>query len=844
MDTLQQYRAQKYNEVMGPYQQQQQWQAYQDQLKQWSDAKNKDHAQVAEQLKATTEMMNKMRSEMDSKTAELAKKAIDDAAAKQREAAAAAAAREAAVAAAEADATRRNKESAREATTTATKAAAVAVTATAAAVLASTAVEPQHKRALPRLTGLASFKDKASFKATDHKQRNFDEASKKLTALERIKQKSEALKTQVETILTKLEQSLSYLRGGGPSASDVHGIIATIKAFKSRIINDDSIIASKKNEAEIARNQTISARTDAESDHALQKVDDCLKASQELLPLVEKATEKAKQEGAKVNVSPPDPEVLVAKTAAKELAARYETRYEPPHWSLQEVGEGDWFERAKKVRVYHSTISNPDDVIEMVRDREPVNMEMKKYYHNATDSGYTSFFKRTNQLAPNFALYLPAKVSKSSRELYDPKIVHVLNVIGFAFDVKTQPDYLYFLNNFNEDKKKEFQSRLTEAMTFVFVCAKDLGLKQVCLPFFGGNYFAKHFNDMGYDYRSYFVEALRRALSAYPRTIETLILMGRPNGSDPDLLAAFDSLFARIVQECSFVGTKFNTGGYIPHVFDQFGTTDTLYVNSWDPHSVVGNGNGKDIQSLDGVFGIHSDMGYMSYSKVNSNVLNRYNLTAVPLIDPRVYSTVPEGPEPPDDSALPVGHALPFHHGAAPAPAPAPAPAAAPAPAPAPVVDVGLYGPVSPARKKLTRGKATQGSPVKERRITRSMTRSKGKAPDAAQEAEREAAKARETAKAEREAAKARETQEREAAKAEREAQEREVTARVTRAAARERAAAAQREGETARETRARAAAEPPREPPRTKPPSPSKTKKKRKTEAERLKEQAAQWKF
>jgi hypothetical protein len=63
---------------------------------------------------------------------------------------------------------------------------------------------------------------------------------------------------------------------------------------------------------------------------------------------------------------------------------------------------------------------------------------------------------------------------------------------------------------------------------------------------------------------------------------------------------------------------------------------DTLYVNSWDPHSVVGNGNNKDTTSLDGVFGIHSDMGYMSYTDINPNILT--NLVKIPRVESTVHN--------------------------------------------------------------------------------------------------------------------------------------------------------------------------------------------------------------
>jgi hypothetical protein len=636
LEKLQEYKAERYNQVMGQYHQEQQWQAYQDQLKEWSDAKNKDHAQVAEQLKATTELMNKMRSEMDSKTAELAKKAIEDAATKQRNAAAAEAAQEAAVAEAEANASRKNREAVREATATATTAAAVAATATAAAAAAaamashampaatSTGKATTRKTVLPRLTGTVTGKA-----AVDHKQHNFDLATKKLTSLEEIKRKSEALKLQVETILTKLQESLTHMKGGGSTKDEVRSILTTVKAFETRVKADNATIARKKNEAEAARNETISARTDSESDRALEKVDECLKASQELLPLVEKATANATKESAKVDISLPDATALATKAAANVLYERYYREYAPPMWSLEEVGEGDWMQRAAEVEVYCNE-SKAGQVHDVVRTREPVNMQMRRPYRNHIDSGYTTFYKENHTLAPNFALYMKAKISQSDSYLNSPLLVHVINTIGYAFDSSSQPDYQYFLTDFNHEKQKEFQDCLTETMSFIFACAKRHDLKKICLCYFGGNYFAFGLEQKGHHYFTYFEEALRRVLRVYKGFTHVYFMGDNTDELVNKLKSVFDEHHIAL-----------SSAGRMPHVVKTLGL-DTLYVNSWDPHSIVGNGNNEDKQSLDGVFGIHSDMGYMSYTDINPNILT--NIVKIPRIKgPEVHGV--EGEE-------------------------------------------------------------------------------------------------------------------------------------------------------------------------------------------------------
>jgi hypothetical protein len=46
---------------------------------------------------------------------------------------------------------------------------------------------------------------------------------------------------------------------------------------------------------------------------------------------------------------------------------------------------------------------------------------------------------------------------------------------------------------------------------------------------------------------------------------------------------------------------------------------DALFVNAWDPHSIVGNGNFND-NSLDGFIGRYTDMSPMSFHPTNPNI--------------------------------------------------------------------------------------------------------------------------------------------------------------------------------------------------------------------------------
>lgn len=63
--------------------------------------------------------------------------------------------------------------------------------------------------------------------------------------------------------------------------------------------------------------------------------------------------------------------------------------------------------------------------------------------------------------------------------------------------------------------------------------------------------------------------------------------------------------------------TKTFNGGYIPDILDNDNDMEhTLYVNAWDPWSLIGNGNERD-NSLDGYWGRCSNMAILGWSLTN-----------------------------------------------------------------------------------------------------------------------------------------------------------------------------------------------------------------------------------
>lgn len=329
------------------------------------------------------------------------------------------------------------------------------------------------------------------------------------------------------------------------------------------------------------------------------------------LATIPKGSPKGSPKAASPRVSPSK-----VKEMAQKWANMYFKGWEPPHWSLQSVGSEDWNKRAKMCRVYAASDVNRADLAVVVSEREPVNVTMERKYKPIVETGYSRLYRETKKLPPNFAIYMPALMSsKDKHQLVKPKLVHVINSIGFAFDSDEQPDYDYFMANFTAAKKKELCDCVAMALKLAFQCTIDLGLKKICLCYLGGKSFATLYKPKQLAYRELFFEALEKVLT--PEVLAALdeisILGYDPHDHPHALMKQVAPDFKKIIEKHH---KKCRLLGYIPGILSE----DMLFMNAWDPHSVVGNGNQND-DSLDGYFGRLSDMGYMSIPELNPHLL-------------------------------------------------------------------------------------------------------------------------------------------------------------------------------------------------------------------------------
>lgn len=263
----------------------------------------------------------------------------------------------------------------------------------------------------------------------------------------------------------------------------------------------------------------------------------------------------------------------LAKDNFKKLYQIYYSSFRPPKWIFKpEIWNKLDF---KESIIFYNQKDQLEDVIKVATEREPVNIAMKRVYDrkalNSTFgweiSYYGRYYNDHKKLAPNIAIYAktPVRAGKVNRT------AHVLNLIGYAFDSRVQPDYKYFEN-------KSFYTllnRYVKVWKYAFICAKLKKLTQIHISAVGGGAFAPT-NISGAKFISQILQpAIEKARRAEDKSKKIKLIWT----SNPEFI----------------VPDSFST-------ISQKEMNKTLYINAWDPWSMVGNGNEGD-NSLDGFWG-------------------------------------------------------------------------------------------------------------------------------------------------------------------------------------------------------------------------------------------------
>lgn len=273
----------------------------------------------------------------------------------------------------------------------------------------------------------------------------------------------------------------------------------------------------------------------------------------------------------------------------EQLWQVYSKGFAPPNWIL----DLDLEDEMKETICYYDFKDNLEIVKSVEKFREPVNIGMSRMYSksklNALFGYETSVY---NPTSPNIAVYChtPCIVGNKSCK------IHVLNVIGVALDSKNQPDYIRIVEN----GKDEYYRMVYLVFKKIKHCFLTKPFKYLVLHGFGLGAFSSLAKKLDIDPQKVFVSCLENLFNDLPQDKKIII-------NYLDIQTTLKVMKINVpIQKLVF--------SVNPDKLNK-----TLFINAWDPFSVIGNGNNND-PTLDGYFGRMTAMSVLGWSLINPYV--------------------------------------------------------------------------------------------------------------------------------------------------------------------------------------------------------------------------------
>jgi hypothetical protein len=289
-----------------------------------------------------------------------------------------------------------------------------------------------------------------------------------------------------------------------------------------------------------------------------------------------------------------------------ELQETYHLQYKMSEKSIEMAISGDLDKYTSNTIIYYPIEYNQKIIYKLVFEREPVNINnkglynhdlLKKYsseWSNHKDflesyskSYYKRYYEKYNLLAPNISIYCntPIFISDEIRN------IHIINLIGLAFDNSNQIDYkCYKKIKSDTDRNYLFFNHMQRCWNYAFNCAYSKKIKNI------------YFFELGQGFFSNLIDDLNISVDLFKKSFESV---------------------KKKYKHINVLNYPVNPNKRVPNlIFEDFTEPelqDVLFVNAWDPHSIVGNGNEGD-NSLDGYFGRSTCIGILSWPGCNDSI--------------------------------------------------------------------------------------------------------------------------------------------------------------------------------------------------------------------------------
>lgn len=253
-----------------------------------------------------------------------------------------------------------------------------------------------------------------------------------------------------------------------------------------------------------------------------------------------------------------------------------------------------------------------------VSDGDETCMSTKKFRSNL-EGAYR--FTTEDYRMPQIAAYAmtPMRYTLQNTTYRNDEGVHVLSLIGAGFDAWQQPDYQYFydkqIQDIRLDRTQEFFRERQVAFAIALQCAADHGLDHIEFVAIGAGAFAsllprdRVLTILLEAWESDNAQSFKQALEEKTNKKITLSFRAKPpyshnNGLGPGIPSFY--------KESGW--TRENHGKDWKNAIEH-----TLFINAWDPWSIIGNGNSMDY-SVDGMYGRQSALSLLCWPVTNPNI--------------------------------------------------------------------------------------------------------------------------------------------------------------------------------------------------------------------------------
>lgn len=273
----------------------------------------------------------------------------------------------------------------------------------------------------------------------------------------------------------------------------------------------------------------------------------------------------------------------------KNLYGVYNKGFEPPKWILKISNLEEYM---KSTIVYYD--KDAKDYKDLIKYRIPVNIGMKLYYNKNLMEKYFYYSEsKYNQKSSNIAVFTKTPTLINNKK-YD---INVINVIAPALDSEEQFDYIKIINKIgysntisNEQIYKDMLEKCFKKIKKCFITFDTL-----ILCGFGLGAFSFLCKKLEINCNSIFKECFNKYFSKSKKII-FLNYLDFIKGNSNNIININNDIYDIIINSDNL--------------------NKTLFVNAWDPYSLVGNGNNLD-NSLDGYFGRISAMSVLCWSITN-----------------------------------------------------------------------------------------------------------------------------------------------------------------------------------------------------------------------------------